>query len=115
MTKHILKLPSPQKFTIRVTKNLIIALISIAIALCGGMVGYHIFEAPMAWSDAFLNAAMILSGMGPLGEIKSTGGRIFAGCYALFSGLFFIIMIGLISAPIAHLYFKKWHIEDEND
>jgi hypothetical protein len=58
------------------------------------MVGYRAFE-PMSWVDAFVNAAMILSGMGPVSSLQTDGGKIFAGCYALFSGLAFITSIGI--------------------
>ena len=84
----------------------------VAIALGIGMVGYHFFEG-MNWVDAFVNAAMILSGMGPVGELKSDSGKIFAGCYALFSGLVFISVTGILLAPIAHRALHKFHLESE--
>lgn len=75
-----------------------------------GMIGYHTFE-NMSWVDAFVNAAMILSGMGPMGQLSTSGGKIFAGMYALFSGLFFILIVGVIAAPAVHHFFKKIHLE----
>lgn len=99
-------------FLQRLARGIIISFILIFIALYVGMIGYHWFE-HMSWSDAFVNAAMILSGMGPMGTLSTTAGKIFAGVYALFSGLFFIAIVGLIFMPLVHRLFKKWHIEDE--
>lgn len=69
----------------------------------------------MAWVDAFVNAAMILSGMGPLTPLLTNSGKIFAGFYALFSGLAFIILVGLMFSPIIHQFFKKIHLESKNN
>ena len=75
-----------------------------------GMAGYHGFER-MSWLDAFANAAMILSGMGPLGPIQTSGGKLFAGCYALFSGWTFVTAIGVVFAPVFHRFLHKFHLE----
>jgi len=75
-----------------------------------GMAGYHFLE-HLGWVDSFVNAAMILSGMGPLAPLQTTSGKIFAGCYALFSGLAFITSIGLIFAPVFHRFLHKFHLE----
>lgn len=99
-------------FLFRFVRGIIIGLCLILIALYLGMLGYHLTER-MSWTDSFVNAAMILSGMGPMGALNTTAGKIFAGIYALFSGLFFIAIVGLIFAPLAHRLFKKWRIEDE--
>jgi hypothetical protein len=74
------------------------------------MAGYH-FIAKQAWADSFLNAAMILSGMGPVGELKSTGAKIFAGVYALYSGLALITIAGIILSPVIHRFLHKFHLE----
>jgi hypothetical protein len=87
-----------------------IALGLIFTALGIGISGYHYFEG-LSWIDAFDEASMILSGMGPLSPLKHTAGKIFAGFYALFSGLVFIFVIGIITAPILHRFFHKFHIE----
>lgn len=76
------------------------------------MVGYH-FSEKMSWIDAFVNASMILSGMGPLGQLNTEAGKIFAGCYALFSGLAFILITGLIFAPVLHRLFHRFHVDSE--
>ena len=65
----------------------------------------------MSLVDAFVNAAMILSGMGPVGELHSTAGKIFAGCYAIFSGLIIVIATGFVLAPIFHHVLHRFHVE----
>jgi hypothetical protein len=79
-----------------------------------GMAGYAYYE-QMPAADAFANAAMILSGMGPLGELKTTGGKIFAGCYALFSGLIIIIATSFVLAPVFHRVLHRFHLESARD
>lgn len=101
---------SPRYLIIRTLHNLFLGIILILCALVIGVSGYHYFEG-MAWIDSFVSAAMILSGMGPTGPLVTPEGKIFAGCYALFSGLFFILIVGLIFAPLVNHYFKKWHLE----
>jgi hypothetical protein len=83
------------------------------LALCGlliGMAGYSYFEG-MSFADAYVNAAMILSGMGPLGELKTTAGKIFAGSYAIFSGLVIVIATSFVLAPIFHRLLHHFHVE----
>lgn len=85
-----------------------------AVATAGlviGMVGYMITEG-MSATDAYVNASMILSGMGPVTELKTTAGKIFAGSYAIFSGLFLIIGGGFILAPIFHRVLHRFHVEN---
>ena len=89
-----------------------IGILLISVALFVGMCGYHYSE-HMTWIDAFVNAAMILSGMGPISPLQTTAGKIFAGFYALFSGLIFIVIVGLIFSPILHRFFKQIHLEDK--
>ncbi len=86
------------------------------IGLVIGIVGYAKFEG-MSFVDAYVNAAMILSGMGPLGELKTTAGKLFAGTYAIFSGLVIVIATGFILAPIFHRVLHRFHVETtrEND
>ncbi|HEU5396678.1 MAG TPA: hypothetical protein VFV81_05885 [Verrucomicrobiae bacterium] len=87
-----------------------LSLLLVAVVLGIGMAGYHGFE-QMTWVDAFENAAMILSGMGPADNLKSNAGKIFAGCYALFSGLAFLTSIGLVFAPLLHRFLHRFHLE----
>ncbi len=101
-----------RKFFIRMGWHLATGLCLIAISLAIGMSGYAWFE-KMRWIDAFVNASMILSGMGPVGELHTAGGKIFAGCYALYSGLALITIVGIIFTPIAHRLFHKFQLDDE--
>ena len=97
-------------FYARLSRNALAAFAMMLGALGVGVLGYHFFE-KQTWIDAFANAAMILSGMGPLGPLQTTGGKIFAGCYALFSGLAFIVIIGVVWMPVVHRLFHKFHLD----
>lgn len=97
-------------FAKRLVKSIIFTSGVIGLSLFGGMAGYHIFEG-MPWIDAFANAAMILSGMGPLAPLQTWNGKLFAGVYALYSGLVLVLAIGVIIAPIVHRIFHKFHLE----
>lgn len=94
----------------RFVRTLIWGVIAIMIALGIGMCGYHFLE-KMSWVDAFINASMILSGMGPIGSLQTDAGKIFAGLYALFSGLFFIIIVALIFSPLIHRFLYNVHVD----
>ena len=108
-TKHLL----PRKeYLRRVARHAAIGLAIIVVALGVGMIGYHTFE-KLPWIDAFVNAAMILSGMGPVATLQTDGGKIFAGCYALFSGIALIGILGIIFAPVVHRALHKFHLEDK--
>lgn len=76
-----------------------------------GMTGYMLTEG-MSAVDAFVNASMILSGMGPVSELKTTGGKLFAGFYAIFSGLVIVIATGFVLAPLAHRLLHIFHVEE---
>jgi len=99
-----------RRFHSRLLRSFSFGILAISIALGAGMLGYHHFEG-MPWVDSFANASMILSGMGPLGTLNTEGGKLFAGFYALFSGLFFILIIALIFSPFIHRFFSKIHTE----
>jgi hypothetical protein len=79
-----------------------------------GIAGYAGFEG-MSFIDAFVNAAMILSGMGPLGELKTTAGKVFAGSYAILSGLIIVIATGFVLAPIFHRILHRFHADTAKD
>jgi hypothetical protein len=81
-------------------------------ALFLGVSGYHWIEG-IPWVDAILNAAMILGGMGPVAELNTTAGKLFAAAYALFSGLMFIVVAGLFFAPVIHRFLHKFHLEGD--
>lgn len=103
---------SKATFYQRVLKNIIIALIIMAICLLIGIAGYH-YTDNIPWIDALHNASMILSGMGPVVEIKSDAGKIFSSAYALFSGVVFITNVGVILAPAVHRIFHRLHLEEK--
>lgn len=98
------------KLIMHLLRNTVWGLIFIVLALYIGMLGYHGFE-NMSWIDAFVNAAMILSGMGPLTPLVTFKGKLFAGVYALFSGLLFIAIMVLIFSPLIRHFFHKLHLE----
>ena len=77
-----------------------------------GVLGYH-FVARLSWIDSLLNAAMILGGMGPVDELHTNAGKLFASFYALFSGIVFLIAFGLLMAPVLHRLLHHFHLEME--
>jgi len=104
-------LPARQ-FVLRVIRHVIIGLVLMFIALGIGMAGYHGLEG-LSWLDSFLNASMILGGMGPVAELHNPAAKLFAGFYALFSGLAFIGVVGIIILPIAHRLLHLLHLESK--
>jgi hypothetical protein len=103
---------SRAKFIRRVGRHLVVALLFIAVALGIGVVGYHGLG-HLNWIDSLLNASMILGGMGPVDQLQSIAAKIFASCYALFSGLAFIGIAGLLLAPFAHRLLHRFHIQEK--
>jgi len=95
----------------RIIRNLLIGFGIIAFSLGIGMLGYSYFE-NMNWIDAYENASMILSGMGPVSNMETDEGKIFAGSYALFSGIVFLVVIAIIMAPVFHRFFHKFLVKD---
>ena len=81
-----------------------------AVSLIIGIFGYRHFES-MSWIDAFVNAAMILGGMGPVGELHTQAGKLFAGTYALYCGLIVVISMGILIAPVFHRFLHHFHLE----
>ena len=86
----------------------------VIVSLAIGMAGYHGYEG-LPWIDAFLNAAMILSGMGPLLQPATEGGKLFAGIYALYSGFAVLVIAGFMFGPIVHRFLHRFHLESGND
>jgi hypothetical protein len=105
-------LPRPA-FYARVARSLALAFAIVLVSLGIGMAGYHFVE-NLSWLDAFLNAAMILSGMGPVAVIQTSGGKLFAGCYALFSGLALITTVAVVFAPLFHRFLHKFHMDTDS-
>jgi hypothetical protein len=83
----------------------------IAGSLAAGMAGYHYLE-ELSWLDAFLNAAMILSGMGPLAQTQTVAGKVFAGLYALYSGFAVLVIAGIAFGPVVHRMLHIFHADD---
>jgi hypothetical protein len=101
-------------FLRRLILCVVIGVLLIAVSLAAGMAGYHGFEG-LGWLDAFLNASMILSGMGPLLSPQTVGGKLFAGLYALYSGLAVILIAGVIFAPVVHRFLHRFHVDAEEE
>jgi hypothetical protein len=107
-------LAPPEVFARRLLASTAIGLALVIASLVVGMAGYHGYEG-LPWIDAFLNAAMILSGMGPLMQPATTGGKLFAGIYALYSGLAVLVIAGVIFGPVVHRFLHRFHIEAKDD
>jgi hypothetical protein len=86
------------------------AFVVIIFSLLIGMAGYH-YLGRLNWVDAYLNAAMILTGMGPVNPMPSTAGKLFSGVYAIYSGVIFLSVVAMILAPIAHRLLHVFHLE----
>ena len=98
----------------RFARSALLGAALIAFSLLAGMAGYHYFEG-LPWLDAFSNAAMILSGMGPLAQPQTPGGKVFAGLYALYSGLAVVLITGITFAPLIHAFLYRLHLETQDD
>ena len=107
-------LASRRKFLIRMTIAIGLWIVLTIVGLAIGIAGYAAFEG-MSFVDAYVNAAMIPSGMGPVGELKTTGGKVFAGSYAILSGLIIVIATGFVLAPIFHRILHSFHVETKKD
>lgn len=104
------KLLTRAEFALRVLWHFTFGVGVAAIALFAGMLGYR-YLAGLSWVDSLLNASMILGGMGPVDTLKTNASKIFASFYALFSGLVFIGLLGLLLAPFIHRVMHKLHLE----
>jgi hypothetical protein len=107
-------LVSRKVFLRRLGRNALVALSIIGASLVVGILGYRTLEG-MAWIDAFLESAMLLGGMGPIHAPMTPAGKIFAGVYALYSGILVIGTAGIILAPIFHRVLHSIHVEDDED
>ena len=103
-------LAPPHVFALRLLRNLLVVSGLIAASLAVGAAGYHRF-AGLPWLDATLNAAMILTGMGPVNPLTTAPAKIFGIAYALFSGVAFLTMVALLLAPAVHRLFHRLHLE----
>jgi hypothetical protein len=105
---------SKAAFRLRLVRHAGIAAGIVLGSLAIGIIGYHVLEG-LGWVDATVNAAMILGGMGPVNELHTTAGKLFAAAYALFSGLVVLVIVGVLFAPAFHRFLHRFHIENESD
>ena len=108
------RLASPQVYRRRLLTSGSVGLGLVVVSLAVGMAGYAGFE-DLDFVDSFLNASMILGGMGPLLSPQSTGGKLFAGFYALYSGLAVIAIAAIIFAPVVHRVLHRFHLEMQDE
>ena len=105
------KLLPRRSFLKRLVKFTSISVGLIVISLIIGMVGYNAFEG-LPWVDAFLNASMLMGGMGQISLLQTDAGKIFAGIYALYCGMVLLIAVGIFAAPIVHRFLHRFHLEN---
>jgi hypothetical protein len=89
-----------------------VALLMVSVSWLIGILGYKIFEG-LSWIDSILNSAMILGGMGPVNELHTTAGKLFASFYALFSGIVFLVSVGIFIVPLLHRFLHHFHVDVE--
>jgi hypothetical protein len=104
---------TPRQFLVRQLIYLAVAFLIIAGSLFLGMLGYYYLE-HLTWIDALVNAAMILGGMGPVNELRTSAGKLFASFYALYSGIIFLVVVGVIFVPLYHRFLHRFHLEIES-
>ena len=109
-TKHARPI-STRQFLVRLASHGGIVFILVSLSLAVGMIGYAHYER-MGWSDAFLNASMLLGGEGPVTTPQTPEGKLFAGLYALYSGIVFIASAGVLAVPVVHRVVHHFHFED---
>lgn len=100
-------------FIWRLLRQLGLTIIAGGISLVMGMCGYHYLE-DISWLDAFVNASMLLGGMGPIGELHTVAGKLFAGFYALYCGVFMVVCGGLLLVPVFHRVLHHFHSDAED-
>lgn len=102
---------SRRSFLARLLRHFTLAALLLVLSLWLGMAGYQHYE-HLAWRDAFLNASMLLGGMGPVNNPVTPQGKLFAGCYALYAGLVFIVTASIIIAPVLHRLLHLFHFDE---
>ena len=106
-------LATRQRFALRVVRHFGFGMTVVVASLVIGILGYRYFEG-MPWIDAYLNAAMLLGGMGPVApELHTIGGKLFAGLYALSAGMIVLVTAGIVLAPIFHRFLHRFHLEED--
>jgi hypothetical protein len=107
-------LATPTEFRRRMLQYGMITAILILFSLAIGVLGYHFFES-LSWVDSLLNASMILGGMGPVDQLKTDSGKVFASFYALYSGIILLASVGILAAPLFHRLLHRFHLEIEGE
>src|SRR5688572_25067247 len=107
-------LASKPVFLRRVRRFGIAAVLLVSGSWLVGILGYRFLES-MSWIDAILNSAMILGGMGPVDPLKTDAGKLFASFYALFSGIVFLVAVGVLAVPILHRFLHQFHLQADQD
>jgi hypothetical protein len=114
MFEHRRLRPIPRRaFITRLSTYVGVALAIECASLAIGVLGYHGIEG-LSWIDSLLNASMLLGGMGPVNQLHTTGGKLFASLYALYSGIVFLVTTGVVLAPILHRFLHYFHLEESN-
>jgi hypothetical protein len=103
-----------QLFLRRVGRFAVAALLLVGVSWVIGILGYRLLEG-FSWIDSILNAAMILGGMGPVNPLKTDAGKLFASFYALFSGIVFLVSVGVLIVPIFHRLLHQFHLQADQD
>ena len=111
-TKDSARQPSRQRLISHLTQQAGYAGVLVLASLAIGMSGYH-WVARLSWIDAFQNSAMLLGGMGPVDDILTQGGKVFAGVFALYSGLVFLAITALVLSPVFHYTLHRFHWETD--
>ena len=104
-------LAPPSKYHRRLVRSFIVGFGLIGFSLAIGVLGYHFFGGIESWVDCFYSASMILGGMGPVADLKTDGGKVFASFYALYSGVMLLTSVGVLIAPALHRALHRFHIE----
>ncbi len=113
MNEHRAKPLLPKKeFYNRLFVNVLWGAGIVFVSLLIGVLGYHFTES-LGWLDSFLNASMILTGMGPVNVMTTTAGKLFASFYALFSGVVFLTTIAFVITPVAHRFLHRFHLDEK--
>jgi hypothetical protein len=107
-------LATRRAFARRMLGHFLFALAFVVVSLLIGVVGYHELEG-MPYIDSLLNASMLLGGMGPVGDLHTNAGKLFASAYALFAGIGFLVIAGVLFGPVAHRFLHKFHLELSDD
>jgi len=107
-------LPRWEHFLFRFLRGAALSAALVTFSLTLGATGYHEFE-NLPWLDAYLNASMILTGMGPVNPIQTEGGKLFAIAYSLFSGVVFLSACAVLFAPIVHRFLHRFHLDMQDD